>query len=229
MGARTRSFANLLNTDGTFLSGAINNTSLSGLTDIPSAAKSDLVPIIGYGLGNDAAMEHVHGNRSGVAVFDSTYDAYCFTFTNIVPTSNDVVFQFNMSTDSGANYNVTKTTTYYRAYHDEADTFSGLIYDTVGDLAQGTGDVQLARGVTGAESDLTNCGELWIFNPASTTYQKHFYSKFTQAILTGGSAPYNQTVYTSGYGNTTSAINGVIFRMSSGNLSTGNIRVYGLK
>jgi hypothetical protein len=35
-------------------------------------------------------------------------------------------FQFNLSTDGGSNYNVTKTTTAFRAYHDEND--STLVY-----------------------------------------------------------------------------------------------------
>ena len=135
MGARTRSFANLLNTDGTFLSGAINNTSLSGLTDIPSAAKSDLVPIVGYGLGNDSAMEHVDGGRSGVAVFDSTYDAYCFKFTNVRPVNDNVEFQWNASTDAGSNYNVTKTTTIFQAGHDESGSSASLGYDSGADKA----------------------------------------------------------------------------------------------
>jgi hypothetical protein len=43
-----------------------------------------------------------------------------------------------MSTDTGSNYNVTKTTTSFDAYHDEADTATALTYQTGFDLAQST-------------------------------------------------------------------------------------------
>jgi len=226
MGANTRGFANLLNTDGTFLSGAINNTSVSGITDLPTTAKSDLVPIIGYGLGNDAAMEHIDGDRSGVAVFDGTYDAYCFTFTNVRPTSDNVDFQWNASTDSGSNFNVTKTTTDFAAGHDEGEVFTSgnLSYDVDADLTQSTSYCRIARGVS-SDTDHGVCGELWIFDVASTTHVKHFYSRVSQNDR--NNFLYNQ--YIAGYLNTTSAVDGVAFRFSSGNLSTGSIRVYGLK
>ena len=224
MGANTRGFANLLNTDGTFLSGAINNTSISGITDLPTAAKSDLVPIIGYGLGNDAAMEHVDGNRSGVAVFDGTYDAYCFIFTNIHGTAT-AQLRFNASTDSGSNYNVTKTTTYFVARHDENGSNGQIGYDTGNDLAQGTGD-QLLCDNFGADNDASLSGTLWIFNPSSTTYVKHFYSdcQYYQSAV-----PRTNRTFVGGYLNTTSAVNAIIFRMSTGNLESGSVRVYGLK
>lgn len=226
MGARTRSFANLLNTDGTFLSGAINNTSLSDLTDIPTTAKSDLVPIIGYGLGNDSAMEHYHGARSGVGVFDGTYDAYCFTFTNVRPTTDNVKFEWGASTNNGSDYAVVKTTTDWAAGHDEGEVYSSgnLSYDADADLAQSSSYSRIARGVS-SDSDHGVCGELWIFNPASTTYVKHFYSRVSQNDR--NNFIYDQ--FTSGYLNTTTAVNAVAFRFSSGLLSTGNIRVYGLK
>ena len=51
---------------------------------------------------------------SGV-VLDDTYKEYLFTFNNIHPASSNSYFQFNMSTDSGSNYNVAKTTTWFQA------------------------------------------------------------------------------------------------------------------
>ena len=159
---------------------------------------------------------------------DSTYRTYYFKFINIHPSADDITFGMNFSTDGGNNYNVTKTTTYFRAYHDEANTFTGLIYDTVGDLAQGTGDHQLGRGLTGDENDLNTNLELWLFNPSSTTYVKHFMSELTHSILTSGNAPYHQHIFTAGYGNTTSAINAIRFQMSSGNIDDGTITMYGI-
>ena len=45
---------------------------------------------------------------------------------------------FNMSIDSGSNYNVTKTTTFFQAYHREDDSGAELSYETSKDLAQST-------------------------------------------------------------------------------------------
>ena len=43
-----------------------------------------------------------------------------------------------MSTDAGSNYNVTKTTTFFEAYHFENDSETGLTYQSTLDLAQST-------------------------------------------------------------------------------------------
>jgi len=223
MGANTRGFANLLNTDGTFLSGAINNTSVSGITDLPTAAKSDLVPNIGYGLGNDSAMEHYHGARSGVGVFDGTYDAYCFTFTNVRPVTDNVEFQWGASTNNGSDYAVVKTTTVFDAGNNESDS-NNFGYDTGADLTQSSSYCRIARNVS-SDSDHGVCGELWIFDVASTTHVKHFYS----VVSANDRLDREYKTFVAGYLNTTTAVNAVAFRFASGNLSTGNIRVYGLK
>jgi hypothetical protein len=39
---------------------------------------------------------------------------------DIHPATDNANFQFNMSTDGGSNYNVVKTSTAFRAYHNEA-------------------------------------------------------------------------------------------------------------
>ena len=37
-----------------------------------------------------------------------------FTFNNIHPATDDVTFHFNVSIDAGSNYDIAKTTTYFR-------------------------------------------------------------------------------------------------------------------
>ena len=77
-----------------------------------------------------ATLSFVHGT-DGV-VLDSTYPIYKFEFINIHPATNNVKFQFNLTTD-GTNFNVTKTSTYFAAYHSEADD-AGLAYSTGSDF-----------------------------------------------------------------------------------------------
>ena len=58
---------------------------------------------------SSATISFIHGTSD--VVFDGTYKEYLFTFNNIHPQTDDVAFQFNLSVDTGSNYNVTKTTT----------------------------------------------------------------------------------------------------------------------
>ena len=133
-------------------------------------------------------------------------------------------FLFNLSTDSGSNYNVTKTTTHFRAFHGENGAGSGLGYQTGSDLTQSTSFQELTHAATlSSDSDSGFCGSLTLFNPSSTTYVKHFIS-INQ--YTSGSA--SISAYVAGYGNTTSAINAVQFKMSSGNIDDGVILMYGI-
>ena len=72
-----------------------------------------------------------------------SYKEYQFYFVNIHAGTSGAEYQFNLSTDSGANYNVTKTSTAFESYHFENDGGAGLTYQGNADLAQGTGDQQL--------------------------------------------------------------------------------------
>jgi hypothetical protein len=155
---------------------------------------------------------------------DSTYDSYVFKFINIHPAS-ETYFQFNMSTDSGSNYNVTKTTTTFYTEHGEGDGGGAVAYQSSRDLAQSTSDQILSVDGVGNDSDQNFSGTLHLFNPSSTTFVKHF-------IANGNNAQpsdYSQQGLTAGYGNTTSAVNAIRFQMSSGNIDSGTIKMYGVK
>jgi hypothetical protein len=127
------------------------------------------------------------------------------------------------STDGGSNYNVAATTTYFLARHYENDTDTALTYDTGNDLAQGTGFQFLFSG-NGNGADENGVGILQLFNPASTTYVKHFIS--TNQYLHAVNISIN--TYVAGYFNTTSAVNAVQFKMASGNMD-GTILMFGIK
>jgi hypothetical protein len=61
---------------------------------------------------------------------DSTYKEYMFIFNNIHPATRLIVnFNFNLSTDGGSSYNVTKNNSFFRAYHNEDDSATALFYD----------------------------------------------------------------------------------------------------
>ena len=153
---------------------------------------------------------------------DSTYKEYVFYFVNIHPSTDDVSFGFNMSTDGGSTYNVTKTTTFFRARHNEADTSTALEYRTTQDLAQSTGLQQLAG--SGNDNDQSISGTLTLFNPSSSTFVKHFIANNNGVDAGDGS----RNNFIAGYGNTTSSVNAIEFKFFSGNIDAGEILLFGI-
>jgi hypothetical protein len=215
MGTITRSFANNITTSGVLLPASLTNNSIANVTAYNAAiATGNMVLISSQTASNSASISFTTG-------IDSTYKEYQFWFININPATEFFHFEFNMSTDAGSNYNVTKTSTYFRAEHGEDGTFPSLSYITGADLAQSTAYQSLCRELS-ADADSHLSGTLTLFNPASTTYVKHFIG--TTQI---NQSTFSNNLFIAGYGNTTSAINAVQFKMSSGNFD-GTILMYGI-
>ena len=193
-----------------------NNQSMTAITALPSgvSAKSMIL------LATETASSD--STLSFTSNIDSTYDEYVFKVYDFNPGTDNGKLQINFSTDSGSNYNVAKTTTWFQYYHDEADTATVLQYDNGGDLAQGTGAQQLNENV-GNGSDESAVTTLQLFAPSSTTFVKHF--MFASASYYSGN--YSNNWYGAGYGNTTSAIDAVQFSVNTGNFD-GVIKMYGV-
>jgi len=161
-------------------------------------------------------------SSSFTSSIDSTYKLYILKFIDANPATDDADFTVNFSTDGGSNYNMTKTTTFFKAHHYEDDSSAAVDYSTGRDIAQGTG-YQILHSEMGSGGDECGAGTLWLFNPSNTTYVKHFYSRMSG--LTGGNA--HQDVYVGGYVNSTSDVDAVQFKMSSGNMDA-VIKMYGV-
>ena len=154
---------------------------------------------------------------------DSTYDEYVFKFINIHPETNLVEFQFNFSTDTGSNYNVTKTTTFFTTQHREDDLGTGFEYVLGLDLAESTSYQRIVDDV-GNDNDQCFSGTLHLFSPSDTTFVKHF-------IYTGNEVVQNDISkqnFVAGYGNTTSAVDAIQFQFTSDNIDAGTISLYGI-
>lgn len=217
MGSITRSFANNIGTSGILKAGAFNNASLNNVTALNAAiATGNMVLISSQTASNSASISFTTG-------IDSTYKEYQFWFVDIHPRTDNVNFTFQTSTDNGSNYNVTLTSTYFVAFHNEGDTQAVLSYDTNFDMAQSTSFVSLAHAI-GNGADEICAGSFSLFNPASTTYVKHYIARVSNLYYTD----YAFDINSAGYFNTTSAINAVQFKMSSGNMD-GTILMYGIK
>ena len=195
-----------------------NNQSLKATTALPAAVPTDNLVLISSQTASNSA------NISFTTGLDSTYDEYIFKFINIKPATDGTNFEFQGSTNGGSSYGVTITSSSFEAYHDEADTGTALTYDSSNDLAQSTSYQNLANNI-GNASDKNVSGSLQLFNPASTTYVKHFIGTINRL----SSNDYTGNDFTAGYFNTTSAINAINFKMTSGNISDGTIKLYGVK
>jgi len=175
---------------------------------------------------SSATLSFVDGASS--VVLDNTYKEYLFTFNNIHPSANSKSFQFNMSTDGGSNYNVTKTSTFFYASNGESGSNIGneVVYWGSGDLAQSTSFQDISKNQN-ADDDSSISGTLRIFNPSSTTFVKHYISS-SSSIYHEGSVNGAFNYYMAGYGNITSAVNAIQFKLNSGNIDAGDICLYGI-
>ena len=222
MGAITRSAANNITTGGVILPAGINDASVASITELAQVSAGDGITLISsQTASNSSSISFTSG-------IDSSYRTYIFKLINIYARTNQTAFGFNFSTDGGSNYNVTKTTTAFNAYHNEADNEATLQYDTSNhDLAQSTGDMRYVDWMDNA-SDMSMSGSIILFNPSSTTFVKHFLSNVSSNRYQSYGGGFDFNYFIGGYCNTTSAVNAIIFRMSSGNFD-GTIHLYGIE
>jgi len=189
------------------------NSSANGLET--ASAGGALVKISSSTASSSATVSFTSG-------INSTYKEYIFLFNNIHPATDGANIQFQGSTDGGSNYNTTITSSYFQAQANASET--ALEYDGGQDLAQSTNFQTILAKEPGNGNDESVSGILYLFDPSNTTFVKHFLSvgncQDTEAMSRQG--------FTGGYFNTTSAINAVQFKMSSGNMDAGTITLYGV-
>ena len=202
---------------------------------IPSGADvGDMILIKTLTASDDGTLSFVDGASD--VVLDSTYKTYVFKFINVNPVSgaSNPKFQFNGSDDASSHsYDVQKTTTCIQSWHKEDGTNSGVLYNTSFDLSEsdntdygivGTNFQSLNFGDGNVDADANGGGELWLFNPSSTTYVTHFQANFNNCA----SDPSTENDRVAGYFNVTAAITALQFKYSSGNIESGKIKLYGI-
>ncbi len=168
---------------------------------------------------SSATVSFVDGSSD--VVLDNTYKEYVFTCKNIHPQTTNSEFRINFR-DGGSAYDATKTTTFIKTRHAENDAVAATVYDDGGDVV-GTGGHLLMENV-GADNDASCCGIIYLFDPSSTTFVKHFTTDFTS--MSGD--PMADRVLSAGYINVTAAIDGVQFAFDAGNIDVGDFCLYGL-
>ena len=201
-----------------------NNNSISAVTSMASLTTGSMVLISEQTASSSASIEFTTG-------IDSTYPIYKFEFINIHPQTQanppgtDAIgfLTFQGSTNTGSSYGVTITSTYFYATHSEGGS-SSFNYSTGNDLAQSTNFQRISSEI-GNDNDQCTSGHLFLFNPSSTTFVKHFINTSQSTQRTD----YSWNSYTAGYFNTTSAIDAIRFKIDTDNIDSGTIKLYGLK
>ena len=194
-----------------------NNNSLSAITSIPASITGGALNLIST---QTASSSSTISFTSGI---DSTYKEYIFKYINIHPSAGQY-FQFQGSTNSGSSYGVNITSTMFDGYHMESGSATDLRYLTGGDLAQSTSFQPIYTVTPNTDNDGSASGFLHLFDPSNTTFVKHFINRVS--VMTDN--PASDQTFLSGYFNTTSAIDAIQFKMASGNIDSGVIKMYGV-
>ena len=193
-----------------------NNQSLTAITALPAAVSGGAMTLLSTQTASSSSTISFTSN------IDSTYDQYVFKFINIHPSAQS---SFTVGfRDGSTDYDATKTTTCFNAQHKEDDSSTNLGYEGSVDIAQGTGFLSLDQQGVGTDNDTSLSGEMFLYAPSSTTFVKHFMSKTNHSHAN----IWSMNTFVAGYCNVTAAIDGVQFKMSSGNIDAGVIKLYGI-
>jgi len=166
---------------------------------------------------NSATIEFTSG-------IDSTYKEYIFRWSAINPATDDADFGFQVNASGETGYNEAILSTAFRAYNEMGGSSAALVYDTASDQYDGSTGFQRLNRDGGNDVDQCSVGEMHLYNPASTTFVKNWWSISNVDTFHN----YTGAYYIAGFFNITVAITQVQFKMSSGNFD-GTIKMYGIK
>ena len=194
-----------------------NNNSLSAISALPASISGGALTLLQTQTASSSSTISFTSN------IDSTYDAYMFKFYDIHPATNETQFAFQVDTGTNTSYNQTITSSYFRSLHHEDDSTAALQYKGEQDQAQGTSFQKICINV-GNQNDESCAGTLHLFNPSSSTFVKHFIAHTN----TYRGEDQSETGFLAGYVNTATALTRVQFKMYSGNIDSGVIKLYGI-
>ena len=203
-----------------------NNNSISNVTALASLPSGAMTHIKTLTASSSSTLSFVDGSSD--VVLDSTYPIYLFKFINIHP-STESKFTFQASSNTGSSYGIAATTTNIQTYHVEDDEYANLEYGSSHDHAQDTGFLKIAGQGIDDVNDSSLSGQCLLFNPSSTTFVKHYIATGTFMADNNDGDGHTWTNHTAGYFNTASAVDAIQFKMESGNMDAGTIKLYGIK
>ena len=193
-----------------------NNQSLTAITALPAAVSGGAMTLLET---QTASSSSTIQFTSGI---DDTYKEYQIHIIQAHCSSDNQILQMGFRDGSTA-YDATKTTTYFNAMHKEDDSSTSVGYNTDQDQAQATGFLNVSEAL-GADNDQCANVIITLYDPSNTTFVKHFIARTAYVHQNDRSID----AFIAGYCNTTSAIDGVQFKMDSGNIDAGTFKLYGV-
>jgi len=136
---------------------------------------------------------------------NSTYDEYIFVFIGIIPATNGVNGWIRVSQDGGSTWKSGAT-----------------------DYDNAAAQIATSGTLTNASTDGLS-GEIKLWKPSSTAIHKQFSPYYRNVMQTQGGVLSTSLNWGGVFSLNANAVNGVRFMMSSGNIASGSILMYGKK
>lgn len=192
------------------------------------AGLADWVELGGGGAGGGLVLLEQHTASASASLnfttcITSTYDSYFVVIENLVPATNATDLYLRFSTDGGSSY--VSSASY--------DWGSWLFYSGGSGTGGGTSQTEILLNHGGSFNHIKNgtsgngySGSFYIHSPLGTTGFKRVRG---QSVYMESSANVEVGTTFSGTYKSTTAANAFQMLMSSGNITSGVIRVYGLE
>jgi len=210
------SIGNNLTTNGVFTSSAVNNTSVTNVTSFAGIPAGGQIILLSTQTASSSA------SISFTSDIDSTYDSYLFEFINLHPQNDGRLFRVEFSSDGGSTYKNVNTSIYY-AFHWESDASWNVTRDD--SLNTPVSTPANLIGAVGNDNDDSISGTLRIFDPSNSASSMSFISR----IIAAHDQPKIDDNNVSGYVVDGGSINAVRFTFNTGNIDSGQIKMYGVK
>lgn len=204
---------------------AYDATSWNGVTDkAPSKnAVRDKIETLSANAGALVLLEqHTASNSTELAfttAITATYDEYLFEILNLVPVTNGVDLNIQMSTDGGSTYDATAKYGFALIVVREAASAGTSSLGSAGSIP-----LNYPGGYVSNSAYYGASGTMRLFNPGSTALYK---AVILDTFSFDGSYR-NRLIGQGNYQVATPAVNALRFFFSSGNISSGTVRCYGI-
>jgi len=198
-------------------SGQFLQTQGAGSNPVWAAASSDVVLL--------ATNTPSAASTSDFTAFDNaTYSGYMFTFANVIPATDAVHFAIRTSTNGGSTYD---SASYYSLVNGATGSGGNTYSQTAGaaqlPLSGGSAGADYKIGSAANEDGVT--GSLLMTGNADTGHKTQM--KWEIGYISANSQNTIQTGH--GYRNASEDVDACQFLMTSGNIESGTIKMYGLK
>lgn len=177
-----------------------------------SAGSGDLVLISTATASNSSSID--------IAGLDSTYYEYLLIVQDLVCQTDDTQVQLLVGTGAGPTYQTTNYSYAIQIYsHISSAVAGGLSQSAIGLVYPG-GTAGLGNAANESYS-----GNIYIYNPSDTSAYTRINSFGSYSRADGNPSGYN----INGVWHSTTAVTALRIKMSSGNISSGTFKLYGIK